>query len=220
MGYSKGENEGYDTEAVAEAYRQVCRFLMGKSVLFTVIRSLVWDCSSSASWDTIGQFRPQFWATFAKLMQHLDHIDSVELGFWSQNIDPYPQSWQDRSTYLTREQLITHWAGESSNVAVKRPRRISLLNCIPCMPVSDFIVAREEGRSDKDPYVFPNIKTARLRRGSRWFAAHCPNLEHIVDTGFVKIWRDFDMALLGRSCVHIRTMDTLLVASPELITGT
>jgi hypothetical protein len=70
-----------------------------------------------------------------------------------------------------------------------------------------------------NPLRFPNIRTARLRRSSQWFADHCPNLERFFDAGYVKKWEFLDLVALGVHCPFVQTLDTLLVASPNLIGG-
>lgn len=215
---SKWEALGELRWASAKARMKV---MIQKQSLKHLVKSLVWVSSSEAPWDTIHQNRPQFWAVFGKFMQHLEHVDYVQLGFWTRHIDPYPISWQKRNVHLTKDQLVAHWAGSSDEAPAATPRLPLLTSCIPCVPGPMLKVGKKKVRedlSDQGPYIFPNVKAVRLSRGSQWFAAHCPNLEHLEDTGVTITRRDFDLTLLGRTCTRVRTLETCLAASPKLIT--
>jgi hypothetical protein len=154
-------------------------------------------------------------------MRHLSHVEYIELGFWSQQLDPYPAFWQDSlrqgASRSTQEEQLSQMYQSSKLMSGQ-----ILLSCMPCIPGSTLMDDEEEPLGDLSngaPLHFPSIKTARLRRGSQWFVDHCPNLEHFFDAGCVKKWEALDLVALGRRCPRVQTLDTLLVASPDVILG-
>jgi len=159
-------------------------------------------------------------------MQHLKHVETVELGFWSELLDPYPVVWQKllahKSAHHTREERVSHSARSSSREVGNARWAKTIFGGVSCFPSPP--LTENEDEIPGGPLIgvihrFPNIKTARLRRSSQWFAAHCPNLEHFIDAGYVKKCEELHLTTLGRHCGRIQTLATMLVASPELISG-
>ena len=146
-------------------------------------------------------------------MKHLNHVESIELGFWSQELNSYPASWRASSLQGSIQEE------QPSGLYHKANPGQMLLSCMPCIPNATSMDNEDEPSSVGNPLRFPNIRTARLRRSSQWFTDHCPNLERFFDAGYVKKWEFLDLVALGVRCPRVQTLDTLLVASPNLILG-
>jgi hypothetical protein len=74
-------------------------------------------------------------------MKHLNHVESVELGFWSQELNPYPSSWRDSSLQGSAQEEQLSRLHHSSSKA--NPGQL-LLICMPCIPNSTSLDDEDE----------------------------------------------------------------------------